>query len=91
MDYSDECIKQTGQRVRSVRLKRGLTQGELGELSGTNQGVIQKIELGKATNPATSWKSPKRCGSIRPGCSLENLGPVKERPEGLSEPPEFTI
>ena len=31
-------------RLRKTRIARGLTQAELGELAGTNQVVIQKIE-----------------------------------------------
>ena len=33
-----------GDRVRSARKDRGLTQAQLAALAGTNQAVIQKIE-----------------------------------------------
>ena len=32
-------------RLQQMRKKRGLTQAKLGELSGTNQAVIQKMAL----------------------------------------------
>ena len=40
-----------GTRLRETRKKRELTQQELGDLAGTNQAVIQKIENGKSKNP----------------------------------------
>ena len=40
-----------GDRLRETRKKRELTQQELGDLAGTNQAVIQKIENGKSKNP----------------------------------------
>ena len=40
-----------GTRLRETRRKRELTQQELGDLAGTNQAVIQKIENGKSKSP----------------------------------------
>ena len=40
-----------GTRLRETRKKRELTQQKLGDLAGTNQAVIQKIENGKSINP----------------------------------------
>ncbi len=40
-----------GERLRMVRREKGLTQAELGEKSGTNQAVIQKIENGNSLRP----------------------------------------
>ncbi|MCA9355716.1 helix-turn-helix transcriptional regulator [Candidatus Kaiserbacteria bacterium] len=40
-----------GDRLRSQRLKMGLTQEQLGIETGTNQAVIQKIENGKSLRP----------------------------------------
>ena len=40
-----------GIRLRETRLDRGFTQERLGELAGTNQAVIQKIENGKVRHP----------------------------------------
>jgi transcriptional regulator with XRE-family HTH domain len=34
-----------------VRLEKGLTQAELGELAGTNRAALQKIENGKSSRP----------------------------------------
>jgi transcriptional regulator with XRE-family HTH domain len=45
-----------GERLRLVRRERGLTQAELGELSGTNQAVIQKIENGNSLRPRQIMK-----------------------------------
>ena len=38
-----------GNRCREARNAKGLTQVQLGELAGTNQAVIQKIENGKVS------------------------------------------
>ena len=40
-----------GDRLRALRQARNLTQKELGELSYTNQAVIQKIENHKSLRP----------------------------------------
>lgn len=40
-----------GERMRMARRERGMTQSELGQLSGTNQAVIQKIENGGSLRP----------------------------------------
>lgn len=45
-----------GERLRLVRRERGLTQAELGEMSGTNQAVIQKIENGNSLRPRQIMK-----------------------------------
>lgn len=39
------------QRLRELRTAKGMTQIQLGELAGTNQAVIQKIENGKSMRP----------------------------------------
>ncbi len=38
-------------RLRKIRIARGLTQAEPGELAGTNQAVIKKIENRKTLHP----------------------------------------
>ena len=45
-----------GARLRLVRRERGLTQAQLGEASGTNQAVIQKIENGNSLRPRQIMK-----------------------------------
>jgi transcriptional regulator with XRE-family HTH domain len=45
-----------GERLRLVRRERGLTQAQLGEASGTNQAVIQKIENGNSLRPRQIMK-----------------------------------
>ena len=45
-----------GERLRLVRRERGLTQAQLGESSGTNQAVIQKIENGNSLRPRQIMK-----------------------------------
>lgn len=38
-------------RIRSLREQRGLTQEELGELSGVDQATISKLERFRLSNP----------------------------------------
>lgn len=40
-----------GERLRTLRTAKGLTQTQLADLAGTNQAVIQKIENGKSIRP----------------------------------------
>lgn len=42
-----ETLKKFGERVRELRLKRGLSQEELAELSGLHRTYISSLELGK--------------------------------------------
>lgn len=37
----------TGENIRNLRIKKGLTQKKLGELSGINEVQIRQYELGK--------------------------------------------
>jgi len=47
-------IEHTGARLHKVRLEENLTQELLAELSGTNQALIQKIEMAIASGPGQS-------------------------------------
>jgi transcriptional regulator with XRE-family HTH domain len=40
-----------GTRLREARIAKGITQAELGKLAGTNQAVVQKIEIGWTLRP----------------------------------------
>ena len=44
-------IEHIGIRLRQSRMQKGLSQAKLGQLSSTNQGVIQKIENGASLHP----------------------------------------
>jgi len=55
-----------GDRLRVYRTKAGLTQDKLGELSGSNQACIQKIENGRSENPRCLRDISKVLG-VRPG------------------------
>ena len=44
-DYSQE--KSVGEKIKEIRKKRGFSQKELGELSGTSETTIKQYELGK--------------------------------------------
>lgn len=46
-----------GARIKDLRIKRQLSQAELGREVGVYQGMISAIEIGRA-NP--SWKLAKR-------------------------------
>jgi transcriptional regulator with XRE-family HTH domain len=39
--------KTTGSRVKSLRLDKGLSQGEMGKLLGLDQGTVSKMERGE--------------------------------------------
>ena len=41
----------TGTQVRAICKARGLSRRELGELAGTNQTVVAKIEKGESQQP----------------------------------------
>ncbi len=51
METPDKSIEQIGLRLRDVRLERGISQVVLGDMSGSNQTVIQKIENGRSIRP----------------------------------------
>jgi transcriptional regulator with XRE-family HTH domain len=47
--------------LRTIRRARDITQIQLEELSGVDQGTISDIECGRNTNP--NWKTLKRLAS----------------------------
>ena len=51
MDSYISGIENVGSRLCMVRREKNHTQAELGELVGTSQGSIQKIENGKSIRP----------------------------------------
>lgn len=42
-----DALKRFGEKVREQRIKRGLSQEELAELSGLHRTYISSLELGK--------------------------------------------
>ncbi len=42
-----DTLKKFGEKVREVRIRRGLSQEELAELSGLHRTYISSLELGK--------------------------------------------
>ena len=42
-----DVLKHFGQRVRELRLQRGLSQEKLAEISGLHRTYISSLELGK--------------------------------------------
>lgn len=62
-----EVTKKIGERVKSLRLHRGLRQKDLSELSGVAQSTISKLESGDI----------EEIGSLqltRLGCALGEMG-----------------
>ncbi len=47
------------ERLIDARKEKGLTQARLGEKSGTNQAVIQKIENGRSLMPRSIMRIAK--------------------------------
>lgn len=42
-----DTLKKFGERVRELRIKKGLSQEELAEISGLHRTYISSLELGK--------------------------------------------
>ena len=42
-----DTLKKFGERVRELRIKKGISQEELAELSGLHRTYISSVELGK--------------------------------------------
>ncbi len=55
-ELPDEIAFDLGRRVRSARLRRGATQGEIAAATGISTSTLSRIELGKgAAVPLASW------------------------------------
>lgn len=68
-----------GERLQSVRKRRGLTQPELAEASGVSLSLIRKIEQGERENARIDTL---RRLAVALSCSLTTLlGPAPEPPE----------
>jgi transcriptional regulator with XRE-family HTH domain len=70
-----------GERLRLVRREKGLTQAELGELSGTNQAVIQKIENGNSLRPRQIMKIAQILEVNPAWLQFGDPWAIRERPE----------
>lgn len=46
-----ELIKAAGERIRGLRIARGMSQQELGERAGVSQSTISNLERGKQATP----------------------------------------
>lgn len=58
MDFNDEtAASRIGHRIRKIRMEKGLSQSELGELVGLNADRIQKYENGARKPKADMLKS----------------------------------
>jgi XRE family transcriptional regulator of biofilm formation len=57
-----------GERIKSVRLRRGMTQAELSKRSGVSQSSIAHIEEGRVRHPAYLGEI---AGALR--CSVDEL------------------
>jgi transcriptional regulator with XRE-family HTH domain len=42
-----DTLKRFGQKVREIRIKKGISQEELAELAGLHRTYISSLELGK--------------------------------------------
>lgn len=51
MTTTKDPIADIGLRLLAARHAAGLTQTQVGEMSGTNQAVIQKVENGNSMRP----------------------------------------
>lgn len=51
IEIHETAAARVGERMRTLRIAKGLTQTQLADLAGTNQAVIQKIENGKSIRP----------------------------------------
>ncbi|WP_236245043.1 helix-turn-helix domain-containing protein [Streptomyces sp. CC210A] len=69
-----------GDRLRLVRLSRGLTQEGLAERSGLSLGVVKKIERGGSARLET-YHALARALNVRTSALLEASGPHRTRRE----------
>lgn len=57
-----------GERLKRLRIEKGLTQEEVGNILGVTKGAVQKYENGHITN--------LRSGTIRQLCTLFGIAPA---------------
>lgn len=58
--------KRPMENVRKIRELRGLTQAELGELVGKNQGYISKLEAGRMNPTVSALTDLARALAVQP-------------------------
>jgi len=59
-NISDEltnAVKEVGQKLKQIRMERGLSQAEIANIIGVRQPIISRIEMG--TNVPT-WRNLER-------------------------------
>ena len=87
MDAHISGIENVGSRLRMVRLEKDHTQGELGDLAGTNQASIQKIENGKSIRPRMIMELAEAVDVNPAWLQFGEFYAVKERPAEFAEEP----
>ncbi len=70
-----------GQTIRALRNQKGLTQEQLGELSGLNQGFVGDIERGQR-NPSLETVH-NLCRAL--GLSVSETFTLMEQPQSIQE------
>lgn len=53
----NSLVKQLGERIRTLRKARGLSQDQLAEASGVNQKYVSEIERGRVNGSITIYDS----------------------------------
>lgn len=68
-----------GQKLKAIRLTRGLTQTELGDAAGLAQTVIARMERDAVASPQLDTLI-KLADAL--GVSLDDFRPTQHRPQG---------
>jgi transcriptional regulator with XRE-family HTH domain len=87
MEFSLKSILKLSDRLKYIRLIKGLSQVELAEMATTTQQAIQQAETGKARNPRYLHKLSQALGIPFEWLALNEM-PVAETSRkkiGLSE------
>lgn len=75
---SDSAAPFPGDRLKTARLRAGLTQEQLAERAGLSLGVIKKLE-GGGTGRLDTYHSIARALNVRTSSLLESAGPHHQR------------
>ena len=65
-------LKQFGEKVRTIRTKKGLSQEELAELAGLHRTYISSLELGKRNVSLINIHALAKALGVSPDKLLKN-------------------
>ena len=85
-NFTNDDALITGQKIRTERLRRGLTQSDMGEMMGLSTSYISSLERGQRRVSWNVGRKHHQCFGISYDYMMENSGHISPYGDLLREP-----